>query len=90
MADTVTVRLDSESFRILKELARQTPGSKSDIIRQALRTQWEAETGASGLSAWEGYKTLNISPGRPHHDRARHASELIKEKLSAKHRNGAL
>ena len=90
MASTITFRLDRETDRILRELAPKGRGTRSRVIREALRTHWEVRNHASAPSSWEIYKSLGIKPGAPRHDRARHINVLLKEKLRAKRRSGTL
>ncbi len=90
MGDTVTVRLDPETCRILRELTRRNNGSKSRAVREALRAHWETVAAGSAPTAWEVYSSLKIPKGRPKRDRAQHVSRLLKEILLAKRRRGTL
>lgn len=88
---TVTFRSNPETERILRELAPRGRGAKSRVIREALKTHWQAAHGASPLSSWEVYASLGIArSGGRKHDRARHVHRLVKEKLLAKRRSGTL
>ena len=89
MGDTVTIRLDPETKRILRELTRRN-GSKSQVIKEALRAHWRAVAEDSAPTAWEVYSQLKIPKGRRYRDTARHVSRLIKEKLLAKQREGTV
>jgi hypothetical protein len=91
MANSVTVRLDKETARILKDLARREDGSKSSAIKRALRERWRAESEGRQPTAWQVYSKLSLPPTRGvRRDRARHTKKLMKEILLAKWRNGAL
>lgn len=91
MSATVTFRLDPETERILKELTRREKTSKSRIIKDALRARWRSVPVSSKPSAWEVYSKLEIPPARgPKHDHARRHSEVLREILLAKRRNGTL
>ncbi len=83
MGNTVTFRLDPDTERILEDLTRRAKGSRSGIIREALRTHWMAVAEDSAPTAWEVYSKLKIPKERPHRDTARHISRLLKEKLIA-------
>ena len=87
---TVTFRPDPETERILRELAPRGRGARSRVIREALRTHWQAVHGTSAPSSWEIYASLGIRPGKPVRDRARNVDRLLKEKLIAKRRDGTL
>jgi hypothetical protein len=66
-------------------------GTKSQIIKEALREQWTSLGEKSRPTSWEVYSKLKIPPARgPKHDRARNAKKLIREMLLAKRRNGTL
>jgi hypothetical protein len=88
---TVTVRLDPETERILAEMTQDGREGKSRVIREALRTHWNAVRGAGAPTSWEVYASLGIprSGGRKH-NRARRVKQLIKERLRAKSRSGTL
>ncbi len=91
MSKTITFRADAETGRILKELAQRTNGSKSAVIREALRVHWKSVCDQKTRSAWEVYSKLRIPPAEgPRHDRARHVSKLMREILLAKRRNRTL
>jgi hypothetical protein len=95
MGDAVTFRLDGETARILRELTRESKGTKSGVIREALRARWEARQAESGLTSWQIFSQLYsklkpLPPGFPKHDRARHAKKLVREILLAKRRAGTL
>jgi len=90
MSRTVTFRLDPDTARILKDLTRRNGGSKSQAIKEALRAQWESIAQDSGPTAWDVYSKLKIPKVPPYRDTARHYKELLKEKLIAKHRSGAV
>jgi Arc/MetJ-type ribon-helix-helix transcriptional regulator len=95
MSERITVRLDAETTRILRELQKRSGKSKSEIIRSALRSYWRTVTEESRPTSWEVYQELYpqlAAPrkGQPLHDRASHLSRLLKEKLIAKRRNGTL
>ena len=91
MSSSVTVRLDRETERILRQLTERSKSSKSQAIKEALRHHWQEVGERSRPSAWEVYSSLNIPPARgPLHDRARHVSRLLREKLRAKRRAGTL
>ena len=91
MGDTVTIRMDAESKRILQNLVEEEKGTKTQVIKDALRARWAALETRDRPSSWEVYGKLRIPPPRgPKHDRARHAKRLIREMLLAKRRNGTL
>jgi hypothetical protein len=91
MGNTVTFRVDAETDRILRNLMDHRKGTKSQIIKEALRAHWTSMAESSRPTPWEVYSKLKISPPRgPKHDRARHAKKLIREMLLAKRRNGTL
>lgn len=90
MSKTITFRLDPETARILKELTRHSNGSKSRVIKEALRERWKSIGENSAPTAWEVYSRLKIPKVRPYRDTARHVSRLLKEKLIAKRRAGTL
>jgi hypothetical protein len=95
MGETITFRLDRETGRILRELTRESPATKSRVIREALRARWEAHQAQSEPTSWDTYSRLYanlepLPPGLPKHDRARHAKRLVREMLLAKHRAGTL
>ena len=87
---TITFRLDSETERILRELAPRDRGGRSRVIRAALKSHWQAVRSQAGPPSREIYAALEIQPGRPTRDRARHVERLLKEKLIAKRRKGTL
>ena len=95
MGDTITFRLDAETSRMLRELTRGSKGTKSRVIREALRARWEARQAESGPTSWQIFSQLYsklkpLPPGLPKHDRARHAKKLVREILLAKRRAGTL
>ena len=95
MSTTVTFRLDPETARILRDLTRRTRGTKSQVIKEALRARWESASGREKPTSWEIYSRLYsklkpLPPGEPMQDRARHAKKLIREILLAKKRAGTL
>ena len=91
MSKTITFRVDAQTTRILKALARRTNGSKSAAIREALQCHWKNIGQEEAPTAWEVYSKLKIPPARgPKRDRARNISKLLKEKLLAKRRAGTL
>ena len=95
MGETVTFRLDTETSRILRELTRESKGTKSRVIREALRARWEARQAESGPTSWQIYSQLYaklkpLPPGLPKRDRARHVKKLVREILLAKRRAGTL
>jgi hypothetical protein len=95
MGETVTFRLDAETSRMLRELTRESKGTKSRVIREALRARWEARQAESQPTSWQIFSQLYsklkpLPPGLPKHDRARHAKRLVREVLLAKRRAGTL
>ena len=95
MGETITFRLDTETARILRELTSESKGTKSRVIREALRAHWETRQSESGPTSWQVYSQLYsklkpLPPGLPKHDRARHAKKLVREILLAKRRAGTL
>ncbi len=91
MNKTVTFRLDPETARVLKDLAKRSNGSRTRVIKTALRVYHDSITLSTGPSPWEVYRKLKIPRGRgPRTDRARHVSKLLKEILLAKKRAGTL
>lgn len=91
MSGTVTFRLDPETARILKELARREKTTKSRVIRKALHARWSSTPLGTRPTAWEVYSKLDIPPGNgPKHDHAQRHSEILREILLAKRRNGTL
>ena len=94
MGDTVTIRLDRESGRALRELVRRNKSTKSAVIKDALRSALKSSSDVPGPTAWEVYERLlpRLQPPRPgpKRDRARNASRLLKEMLLAKRRAGSL
>lgn len=95
MSERITVRLDAETMTILRELQKRSGSSKSEVIRSALHHYWRTVKEETGQTAWEVYQQLyplleRPRKGQPLHDRARHISRLLKEKLIAKRRNGTL
>ena len=95
MGERITVRLDAETVRILRELQKRSGQSESEVIRCALRNYWKAAMEENCPTAWEVYQELypllTAPPkGQPLRDRARNVSRLLKEKLIEKRRNGTL
>jgi len=95
MSERITVRLDTETMHVLRELQKRSGSSKSEVIRSALRHYWGTVKEETGQTAWEVYQQLyplleRPQKGQPLHDRAQHVSRLLKEKLIAKRRNGTL
>jgi len=91
MSATVTFRLDPETARILRDLVRRGKTTKSRAVKAALHAHWKSVAKVSAPSAWEVYSQLQIPAAvGPRHDRARHVSRLLKEKLLAKRREGTL
>ena len=99
MSETVTLRLDPETRKILEDLVRREKRTRSEVIRDALRARansaHEDESDSVARAerrptAWEVYSKLNIPQGRPYRDTARNISKLLKEKLIAKRREGTL
>lgn len=91
MGETTTFRVDAETRRILQNLMERKKGTKSHVIKEALRDQWTTLEASSRPTSWEVYSKLKIPPARgPKHDRARNAKKLIREMLLAKQRNGTL
>lgn len=91
MGKTFTFRLDPETARIVKELARRANGSKSGAVKRALREYWQREAAQRQPTAWEVYSKMKIpAAGGPRRDRARQASKLFREHLLAKKRTGTL
>ncbi len=94
MSSTVTFRLDPHTARILRELTRRTQSTKSEIIKEALRAKWKAG-GKPSPTARVVYARLlprlkALPPTGARHDRARHVSKLLREKLLAKRGEGTL
>ena len=87
---TVTFKLNSETERILRELAPPGRGGRSEVIRAALKSHSKAVRSQSGPSSREIYAALGIRPEKPTRSRARQIERLLKEKLIAKRRNGTL
>ena len=91
MSATVTFRLDPETARILKELTRREKTTRSRVIKEALRARWKSIPAGPKPSAWEVYSKMAIPPARgPKHDHAQRHSEVLREILLAKRRNGTL
>jgi Arc/MetJ-type ribon-helix-helix transcriptional regulator len=95
MSERITVRLDAETMSILRELQKRLGKSKSEVIRSALSDYWRMVTEETRPTSWEVYQRLYPQlpaprKGQPLHDRARHVSRLVKEKLIAKRRKGTL
>jgi hypothetical protein len=94
MGETVTIRLDKETGRTLRELVRRSKSTKSAVIKDALRDALKMCNDAPRPSAWEVYSRLlpKLEPPQPgpKRDRARNASRLLKEILLAKRRAGTL
>ena len=97
MDNRVSFRLDAETARILRILARQGETTKTAVIKEALREAWKSVPSKPVIprpTAWEVYSKLlpQIPPPRPgrRHNRARNASRLLKEILLAKRRAGTL
>ena len=94
MAETVTVRLDAKTRRLLRELVRINKTTQTDVIKDALHRAWKASGEEERPSAREVYARLYPllpppGPG-PKRDRARNSSRLLKEILLAKRRAGTL
>jgi hypothetical protein len=94
---TITVRLDPETGRILRTLARPEKCAKAKIIKEALRNIWEREVREPKElrpTSWEVYSQLlpeiDAQPTDPKRDRARHAKKLIRGIPLAKRRAGTL
>ncbi len=94
MAETVTIRLDAETGRALRELVRRRNSTKSAVIRKALLDELKRSADEPRQTAWEVYSRLlpklEAPPPGPKRDRARNASRLLKEILVAKRRAGTL
>ncbi len=91
MSRTVTFRLDPVTARVMRDLMRRTNGSKSRVIKEALKAHWKSLAEQPGPSAWEVYTRLKIPPASgPKRDRARHVGRLFREILRAKRRAGTL
>ncbi len=89
MSETVTIRLDAETRRILKDLTRRN-GSKSRAIKEALRAHWRSVTQDLRPTPGEIYAKLKVPEVRPYRDTAHHVKRLLKEKLIARYRAGTL
>lgn len=90
MSQTVTLRLDRDTQRILRELTRRSKTSKSRAIREALRAHWHEIAEGQQRTPWEIYSQLKVPNVKPYHDTARNVEKLLREKLLAKYRNGTL
>jgi Arc/MetJ-type ribon-helix-helix transcriptional regulator len=94
MGESVTIRLDAEMGRALREAVRRRKSTKSAVIKTALRKELKASAEEPRQSAWEVYSRLlpqlEPPPPGPKRDRARNASRLLKEILVAKRRAGTL
>ena len=94
MGETVTIRLDAETGRALRELVRRRQSTKSAVIKSALRAEFKTIADEPRQTAWEVYSRLlpklEPAPPGPKRDRARNASRLLKEILLAKRRAGTL
>lgn len=94
MGETVTVRLDPETRRILRDLTRRRHNTRSAVIKDALRNEWRSGASVPGPTAWEVYSRLlpKLDPPRPgpKHNHARNHSRLLREILLAKRRAGTL
>ena len=91
MSGTVTFRLDPETAHILKELTRREKTTKSRVIKKALHARWRTTPVGPKPTAWEVYSKLEIPPAKgPKHDHAQRHSEVLREILLAKRRNGTL
>ncbi|HUI43204.1 MAG TPA: hypothetical protein VL523_14670 [Terriglobia bacterium] len=89
MGGSITFRPDSETERILRELA-PGPRERSELIREALKAHWRTLHAGPSRTSWEIYAALGVKPGKPVRDRARHIHRLLKEKLIAERRRGAV
>ena len=91
MSGTITFRVDAETDRNLRTLMLRNGGTKTQVIKDALRERCASLEASSRPTSWEVYSKLKIPRARgPKHDRARHAKRLIREILLAKRRNGTL
>ena len=94
MGETVTIRLNAEMGRGLRELARRRKTTKSAVIKNTLRNELNNSADKPRRSAWEVYSRLlpqlEPPPPGPKRDRARNASRVLKEILLAKRRAGTL
>jgi hypothetical protein len=94
MSETVTIRLDAEMGRALREAVRRRKSTKSAIMKNALRNELKAGAEAPRESAWKVYSRLlpqiEAAPPGPKRARARNASRVLKKILLAKRRVGTL
>lgn len=94
MGESVTIRLDVEMGRALRELVQRRKSTKSAVIKDALRNELKTTADEPRQTAWEVYSRLlpklEPAPPGPKRDRAQNASRLLKEILVAKRRAGTL
>jgi Arc/MetJ-type ribon-helix-helix transcriptional regulator len=55
---TITVRMDSETERLLRRLSRSRGANKSALIREAVRLLAEREEASRGSTAYDRLKDL--------------------------------
>jgi len=82
-----SVRLDPETEALLREMARRTGRTKSDILREAVMLLVQSEQGGVKRTPYETVADLlGIAEGGPS-DLARRGREILKGKLTSRQRS---
>jgi hypothetical protein len=86
---TLSVRLDSETKRLLTRLARSKKVSQSEIVRRAIRAMAQDEV-PSGVTVYDQIKDLIGKHGSGRSDLSQQGGEYMRQILLEKKRQGRL
>jgi Arc/MetJ-type ribon-helix-helix transcriptional regulator len=87
---TISVRLDTETKRILTRLARAQKVSQSEVVRRAIRAMAHDDESSSGVTVYDQIKDLIGKHGSGRSDLSQQGPEFIRQILLDKKRQGRL
>lgn len=86
-----SARLDKETEALLKKAAEYTGVTKSEMVREAIRTYCSRVVKEKQRTPWEIYQAVHKSvEGSGHGNRIRNAKQILKAQLEEKRKKWSL
>jgi Arc/MetJ-type ribon-helix-helix transcriptional regulator len=85
-----SARLDKETEALLKKAAEYAGVTKSEMVREAIRTYCTQVVKEKQRTPWEIYQSLQPIEGSGHGHRVKNAKEILKARLEEKRKKWSL
>jgi len=82
----VSIRLDRESEEMLKKVADSRHTTRSEAVRNAIKSYYSTVAEEDKKTPWEVYKTVHATGGSGHGARVSRSRETLKKILEDKRR----